>query len=155
MSPNPPPPPFVPGVSPIAERRWQKQAHRAQKRAAALAAKQQRAVLAAQARLTRRKSVLGPLLLVTLGGVFLLAELDLLPWDTAFAWFGRWWPLVLVGSGLALFAEWSLDSWMADGNKAPLPRRTLGGGAIRLASAFLECTNGEWVGARPAFRAKY
>ena len=54
----------------------------------------------------------------------------MLHWATILGWFGLWWPLLFVGSGLVLMMEWALDLWMADGGKTPLPQRTLGGGAV-------------------------
>src|ERR1035438_5385215 len=34
------------------------------------------------------------------------------------AWYGRWWPLLLIGAGLALLGEWALDLK----RETPVPR---------------------------------
>ena len=132
MSATPPPPPFIPAPPLATGRRVQREALREQRRAASLAARHQRSLYAAQVRLTRRKSLLGPLFLVTLGSLFLLGEVGTIQWGAVVGWFARWWPLILVGSGLVLLTEWALDLWMADGRATPLPRRTLGSGAFLL-----------------------
>ena len=115
---------------------WDRRALREQRRTAALAARQQRALYRAQMRAMRRGSVLGPLLLVTLGILFLLIEIGNLHPDTVWLWSAHWWPLVLVGAGLVLLAEWGLDSWHAGRRSVPLPRRSLGTGSVLLLILF-------------------
>lgn len=85
---------------------------------------------------TRRKSVIGPLLLVGLGVVALLLETGRVRWDTALNWYGQWWPLLLIAAGILLAVEWSVDrarhqQEIAAGAAVYGPRR-VGGGVIWL-----------------------
>jgi len=57
----------------------------------------------------RVPSVVGPLILVGVGIIALLmygGKIDSAEfWD----WYAKWWPLLLIGAGLAMLAEWALD----------------------------------------------
>jgi hypothetical protein len=100
---------------------------RAQARAMRQAAKAQRRAARMQRRSLRRGSVVGPLLILALGIVFLLAQLGRLSWSSSFDWFGRWWPAVLIVAGVLLLLEWALDRQRHIAG----PRR-VGGGVITL-----------------------
>ena len=90
-------------------------------------------------RRSRGSSILGPLLLVVLGVLFLLVQTGKLHWLQVGSWYGRWWPLLLVVGGVVLLTEWAFErSRSAD----PLrdPRTRIGGGVVVL--LFLLCLPG-------------
>ncbi|MGH9606931.1 MAG: DUF4097 family beta strand repeat-containing protein [Terracidiphilus sp.] len=66
----------------------------------------------------RVPSVVGPLILIAIGVVYLLCATGRLSADAFWSWYGQWWPLLLIGAGLALLAEWMLDL----SRKAPVRR---------------------------------
>jgi DUF4097 and DUF4098 domain-containing protein YvlB len=57
----------------------------------------------------RVPSVVGPLILVAIGVVWLLIYAGRLSSSAFWTWYGRWWPLMLIAAGLAMLAEWALD----------------------------------------------
>ena len=57
----------------------------------------------------RVPSVVGPLILVAIGVVWLLIYSGHISSATFWTWYGRWWPLLLIAAGLAMLAEWALD----------------------------------------------
>jgi len=57
----------------------------------------------------RVPSMVGPILLVAVGVIALLIVTGHLDASTFWEWYGRWWPVVLIGAGLALLGEWALD----------------------------------------------
>lgn len=131
MSTNPPPPPFraaaaSPPMAPPLDRR----AMKVQRRAIAEQAKRQRYASRASLRTSRRRSVVGPLLLLMLGVVLLLNQAGWLYWQSTLAWVGRWWPAVLILAGCVMVLEWALDRRVAEGHFRP--RRVLGGGTVML-----------------------
>jgi len=120
------PPPYSPsGVDWKAQRRMMK-----------AQAKMQRQQIRMQQRALRRGSIVGPLLLVGLGVVFLLVEMGRLNWWYATEWFGRWWPLLLILAGVILLAEWAIDQHTQQTRAAqglpPVGSRSIGGGIIWL-----------------------
>lgn len=133
--PPPPPPPFPPSPSggfpgqypPVYDRRAQK----AQRRQMEMAARLQRDQMRMQRRALRRGSVVGPLVLLALGVLFLLAQTGKLPWSHVVGWYAHWWPLILIGAGVVLLAEWAFDQRAADDGTVR-PARTLGGGVVFL-----------------------
>ena len=94
-------------------------------------ARMQRAQMRMQMRAMRRNSIVGPLVLLMLGILFLLAQSGKVSWSRELSWYSTWWPLVLVGAGVVLLIEWSFDQFVAPSD-TPLPRRSLGGGVITL-----------------------
>ncbi len=118
------------GVDP----RYQRRAYRDQARLQRDMFRAQRDAIRAQARGLRRVSIVGPLLVITVGVLFLLLQTGRLPAPTLWNSYGRWWPLVLIGIGVVRLAEWGFDQFaqrdLAPG--APRPRRVLGGGVIAL-----------------------
>jgi DUF4097 and DUF4098 domain-containing protein YvlB len=110
-----------------AELRAQKQQRRAQRDAV----RAQRNLYRQQTRALRRSSILGPLLVVALGVVLLLLHSGKISAVPFAAWYGRWWPLLLVAAGLVLLAEWALDQ-IPRQKDVPRPNRSLGGGAVIL-----------------------
>jgi DUF4097 and DUF4098 domain-containing protein YvlB len=57
----------------------------------------------------RVPSMVGPLILIAVGVVALLLVTGHIAPETFFAWYGRWWPLLLIVAGLAMLGEWALD----------------------------------------------
>jgi len=137
MSAYPPPPPstppggqYPPPYDPYtmrAQARAMRQAARAQRQAAKTARRAAVAQARYQRRSLRRRSVVGPLLILALGVVFLLAQVGRISWSWSLDWFGRWWPAVLVVAGLILLLEWALDQ-----RRETPGARSLGGGVIFL-----------------------
>lgn len=125
-----PPPPYTPppGFDPRQQRRFMRDQVRAQRdvyRAQMQAARY-------QMRSLRRTSIVGPLLLIVIGVVFLLIQTGRLPAVAFWDWYGRWWPTILVGAGVILLAEWAWDQYRLRDPNAPQYRRTLGGGVFLL-----------------------
>lgn len=57
----------------------------------------------------RVPSVVGPIILVAIGVVGLLVYSGRVSGPEFWSWYGRWWPLLLIGAGLALLGEWAID----------------------------------------------
>ena len=127
MPPGPPPGP-PPGYDPREQRRW----YRDQARAQRAAWKAQHQHMRWQMKSMRRGSVLGPLVLIGVGIVFLLVQTGRIDRNNFFVLYAHWWPLLLVGAGLIVLAEWALDQFHMRDPEQPQYRRSLGGGAIVL-----------------------
>ena len=84
----------------------------------------------AQMRGMRRGSVLGPLLLIAIGVVFLLVETSRLNLSRFWEWYGHWWPMLLVAAGIVLLAEWTFDQVHLRDPERPPYRRSVGFGVI-------------------------
>lgn len=131
MSSYPPPPP--PGqYPPVYDRntlRAQRQMLRAQARAQQAQQRALRLQLKAQRRSLRRGSIVGPLMILSLGVVFLLAQMGRLSWGQTLEWYSRWWPAVLIAAGVVLLLEWAVDQRRAN---ATGHARVVGGGVVFL-----------------------
>lgn len=121
---NPPPP----GFDPRDQRRYyrdqaraQRDFYRAQERAARF-----------QYRGYRRSSVVGPLLLIAVGVIFLLVQLGRLSSIAVWDWYARWWPSILLLAGILLLAEWAWDQYRLRDPNRPQYRRSIGGGVFFL-----------------------
>ena len=57
----------------------------------------------------RVPSVVGPIILIGIGIVALLVLTGHIAPGEFWAWYGHWWPLLLIGAGVALLGEWALD----------------------------------------------
>jgi DUF4097 and DUF4098 domain-containing protein YvlB len=57
----------------------------------------------------RVPSVVGPIILIAVGVIALLLLTGHIAAGDFWAWYGRWWPMLLIGAGLALLGEWALD----------------------------------------------
>jgi DUF4097 and DUF4098 domain-containing protein YvlB len=68
----------------------------------------------------RVPSMVGPLILISIGVVALLVLSGHLAASSFWEWYARWWPLLLIGAGLALLGEWALDM------RRPTPVRRTG-----------------------------
>jgi Putative adhesin len=124
MSAYPPPPPAG-GPYPPYDRNAARAQYRAQQASYRAQQKMQRAAWKAQRRASRRTSIVGPLILLTIGIFFLLVEMHKVSTFYALEWFGHWWPVVLIIAGVILVAEWAMDRDRSGS-------RTIGGGVISL-----------------------
>jgi DUF4097 and DUF4098 domain-containing protein YvlB len=84
----------------------------------------------------RRSSLLGPLLLIAIGVVFLLIQTGRLDHSRFWAWYGHWWPLLLVAAGAVVLAEWAIDQALLRDPQRPGYRRSVGSGVIFLLVLF-------------------
>lgn len=130
--PQPPPPPG-PGQDPRDYARQQKDYYRAwkdQQKAQWRANKDQWRAQRDQWRYQqgywygRRRSILGPLVLVTIGVIFLLIHTGHMEGYRAWEWFGRYWPVLLIAAGIGRLIEWYFD------RDQPYAPRTSGIGGI-------------------------
>ena len=114
---------------------------RTQRRVLRQQAKMQREAYRAQFRGLRRSSIVGPLLLIAIGVVVLLAQTGRLPWNVLVIPFAHWWPMLLVLVGVVRLGEWIFDQRsqqdLAPGT--PYTRRSLGGGVIVLLILIVAC----------------
>jgi DUF4097 and DUF4098 domain-containing protein YvlB len=135
MSSYPPPPPSGQYPPPYDRNAWkaQRAAMKMQRRAMQAQVRMQRAQLRMQRRSLRRRSIVGPLILLGLGVVFLLSQLGKLSWGASMEWYARWWPAVLIVAGVLLLIEWAVDEASArqrpDGARQV---RVIGGGVVAL-----------------------
>jgi len=132
-APPVPPPMPPPGYDPRAYRRVMRDQMRAQRDA--IRAQRQR--IRYQMRSMRRGSILGPILLIAVGVLFLLFETG--RFDRQLFWdrFGRWWPLLLLFAGVILLAEWAFDQNRLRDPNQPRYRRSVGGSAVLLLVIFV------------------
>jgi DUF4097 and DUF4098 domain-containing protein YvlB len=123
-------PPFTPpgGAPPPYDPHTQWRVYREQQRAAWRAQRdawraQRHAWKAAYAGpyVPRVPSIVGPIILIAIGIVGLLIYSGRIAASIFWAWYGHWWPLLLIAAGLALLGEWALDL------KRPTPVRRSGG----------------------------
>jgi hypothetical protein len=57
----------------------------------------------------RVPSLVGPVILISVGIIALLIMSGHLAAGSFWAWYGRWWPLLLIIAGMGLLAEWAID----------------------------------------------
>jgi DUF4097 and DUF4098 domain-containing protein YvlB len=130
--PYPPPgtPPGAPppGYDPRDQRRYERDQQRAQR----YAYKAQRDLYRYQMRGLRRGSILGPILLIAIGIVFLLLQTGRIDTHRFWDWYGHSWPLLLVGAGIVLLAEWGFDQFYLRDPEHPQYRRSIGGSVFLL-----------------------
>jgi DUF4097 and DUF4098 domain-containing protein YvlB len=129
-----PPPPYPPPPGPPYGGDWkyQRRVLKEQARAQRDIARAQRDAYRYQARSLRRSSILGPLLLITIGILFLLVQTGRLAAHSLWDWYGRFWPILLVGAGVIMLLEWAYDQYMQTDSTEPRYRRRLGGGVFTL-----------------------
>ncbi len=89
-------------------------------------AKAQRDQLRLRARAMHRGSVLGPILAIATGVVFLLIETGRIAGNRIWEWYARWWPLLLVLGGATLLLEWVVDQLLPRNPAQPYVRRSAG-----------------------------
>ena len=130
--PPPPPPGYGPGQNYAPGSAYDRRAWRAQRRAAKVQARWMREQYRWQRRSLRRGSIVGPMVLLVLGVVFLLEQTGRLSWAHSFAWYSRWWPAVLIVAGVILLLEWMFDQQHLEETGRPAPPHVLSGGAVFL-----------------------
>jgi DUF4097 and DUF4098 domain-containing protein YvlB len=121
------PPPSGPPYGPPTGQDW-----KVQRRILRDQARAQRDMRRDQMRSMRRGSILGPLLIVVIGVIFLLVQTGRLHSDRLWNWYGHWWPLLLVIGGLILLAEWGIDQARSRDAQVPYARHRVGGGVISI-----------------------
>lgn len=94
----------------------------------------------------RVPSIVGPIILICVGIVALLVMTGHINAGAFWAWYGRWWPLLLILAGLGLLAEWAVDMR----RKTPVRRSGSFVGIIILL-AFLGFGAAAWNHAGPWF----
>jgi DUF4097 and DUF4098 domain-containing protein YvlB len=94
----------------------------------------QRDAYRAQLRGSRRSSIVGPLMLIAVGVVFLLIQTGQMSLRYFWSWYGRFWPLLLIAAGVIMLLEWGWDQYFHSGE--PIRRRSLGGGVFALMLLF-------------------
>jgi DUF4097 and DUF4098 domain-containing protein YvlB len=58
----------------------------------------------------RVPSIVGPIILIGVGIVALLIVTGHIDAPDFWTWYAHWWPLLLIGAGIALLGEWAIDS---------------------------------------------
>lgn len=111
VPPNPPGgiPPYDPNTQWRVYREQQRAAWRAQRDAWKAQRHVWKANLASEY-VPRVPSVVGPLLLIGIGVIALLIYAGKIDAANFWEWYGHWWPLLLIGAGLAMLGEWALDA---------------------------------------------
>jgi DUF4097 and DUF4098 domain-containing protein YvlB len=136
MSSYPPPPPgqsYPPGFDRGGFERSSVRVQRQMLRDQARARKaQQRALryqMQAHRRSLQRRSIVGPLILLCIGTVFLLIQFGTFSWSRFIDWYVRFWPLILIAAGVVLLGEWANDHLRSS---SAGQHRVLGGGTVAL-----------------------
>jgi DUF4097 and DUF4098 domain-containing protein YvlB len=131
--PPPYPPPGAPSGPPYGnDWKYQRRMLKEQMRAQRDMVRAQRDAYRYQARSMRRSSILGPLVLITLGVLFLLVQTGRLQSHYLWDWYARFWPFLLVGAGVILLLEWAYDQYAQSDSTHPPYRRRVGGGVVTL-----------------------
>ncbi len=95
----------------------------------------------------RVPSVVGPIILIAIGVVALLVMAGRIGAGDFWAWYGHWWPLLLIVAGLALLGEWAIDLQ----RKTPVRRSSGFIGIIVFLAILGFCATG-WDHAQPWFQ---
>src|SRR5271168_3797791 len=99
--PPPYPPPGAPGGPPYGnDWKYQRRMLKDQARAQRDMFRAQRDAYRYRARSLRRSSILGPLVLISIGVIFLLIQTGHLQGYRFWEWYSRFWPFLLVGAGV-------------------------------------------------------
>jgi DUF4097 and DUF4098 domain-containing protein YvlB len=131
--PPPYPPPGAPGGPPYGnDWKYQRRMLKDQARAQRDMFRAQRDAYRYQVRGLRRSSILGPLVLIAIGVIFLLIQTGHLQGYHFWEWYARFWPLLLVGAGVVLLLEWAFDQYTQTDSTQPRYRRRVGGGVFTL-----------------------
>ncbi len=131
--PPPYPPPGAPSGPPFGnDWKYQRRMLKEQARAQRDIMRAQRDAYRYQARSMRRSSILGPLVLITLGVLFLLVQTGRIQGHHLWDWYARYWPFLLVGAGIVLLLEWAYDQYAQSDSTQPPYRRRVGGGVATL-----------------------
>lgn len=98
----------------------------------------------------RVPSIVGPVILIAIGVVGLLIYTGRIAPGAFWAWYGHWWPLLLIVAGLALLGEWALDMR----RQTPV-RRSGGFVGILILLAILGLSVASWNGIWGPMRAEW
>src|SRR5215469_9760265 len=132
--PYPPPPP--PAGPPYGnDWRYQRRILKQQARMQRDMLRAQRDAYRYQMRAYRRSSILGPLLMIAIGIIFLLIQTGKISARYFWEWYGHWWPMLLVIAGIIVLCEWAFDQYFHSGDAIPR-RRSVGGGVFFLLLVF-------------------
>ena len=128
------PPPYPPPFQPNDPQAWkyQRRMLRDQAKAQREQIKAQRDQYRYRMQAMRRSSILGPVLLIFIGLVFLLVQTGHLRHERLWDLYGRFWPLLLVLGGAVLLIEWAVDRLLPRDPNVPYLRRRAGGGVVAL-----------------------
>ncbi|HEX7159115.1 MAG TPA: DUF4097 family beta strand repeat-containing protein [Edaphobacter sp.] len=129
----PPPPPSGPPYH--GDWKYQRRVMKEQARMQRDMLRAQRQAYRYQMRAGRRSSIVGPLLIIAVGIIFLLIQTGRLSVHAFWDWYGRWWPLLLIGAGVLVLLEWTFDQFFHADDTIPR-RRSLGGGVFFLLLVF-------------------
>jgi DUF4097 and DUF4098 domain-containing protein YvlB len=97
------------GANPKDYWRYQKEQNKAAWRAQRDAWRAQRDMLRAQSRANRASSIVGPVILITVGIIALLLVTGRLNADQFWTVVEKYWPMLLIGLGVIALAEWAID----------------------------------------------
>jgi DUF4097 and DUF4098 domain-containing protein YvlB len=152
---NYPPPPYPPPPGPPYGNDWkyQRRILKDQARAQRDMLRAQREAYRYQTRSLRRSSILGPLVLITVGIVFLAVQTGHLQGYRLWEWYARFWPFLLVGAGVVMLLEWAYDQHVQSDSAQPQYRRRVGGGVFAIL-VILAFTGVVLSGARPDGRSR-
>jgi hypothetical protein len=126
------PPPYPPPGPPYgSDWKYQRRLMKEQARMQRDVLRAQQQAYRQQLRGMRRGSIVGPLLVIAIGIIFLLVQTGHMPGHDLWLWYGHWWPVLLVGAGIVMLLEWAVDQYMHTG-ETPLRRRSIGGGVFTL-----------------------
>jgi len=131
MATNPPPYP-PPGPPYGNDWKYQRSMMKEQARVQREMLRAQAAAYRQQARGMRHGSIVGPLILIAIGVVFLLVQMGRLEAHQVWDWYGHWWPVLLIGAGVVMFLEWAFDRYISADPSHPVYRRGMGGGVFSL-----------------------
>ncbi|HEX4577118.1 MAG TPA: DUF4097 family beta strand repeat-containing protein [Edaphobacter sp.] len=153
---NYPPPPYPPPPGPPFGNDWkyQRQVLKDQARIQRDMLRAQREAYRYQTRSLRRSSILGPLVLITIGIVFLLVQTGRLQGYRLWDWYARFWPFLLVAAGVIMLLEWAYDQYAQSDSTRPRYRRRVGGGVFTLL-VLLAITGVIFSGVREGGRGKF
>ena len=127
------PPPYPPPGPPYGnDWKYQRRVLKEQARAQRDYARAQREAYRYQLRGQRRGSILGPIVIIAIGVIFLLVQTGHLEGHRLWEWYSRFWPILLVGAGVILLLEWGFDQYIQSDPTQPRYRRRIGGGVIVL-----------------------
>jgi hypothetical protein len=129
------PPPYPPpGPFRSAQNDWkfQRRILREQARAQRDMFKAQRAAYRAQFRGMRRGSIVGPILVIAIGVLFLLVQTGRIASARLWGFYGHWWPVLLIAVGVVVLIEWGVDQALHRNDSQPYIRRSIGGGVVTL-----------------------
>ena len=112
--------------------KYQRRVLKDQARAQRDMARIQRQAYRDQLRGQRRSSILGPIILISLGVIFFLVQTGRLAEHRLWDWYARFWPFLLVGAGVIMLVEWAFDQYVQSDPDHPRYRRRVGGGVFTL-----------------------